>query len=127
MDRQLANFLFEEARKTFAFLGEEYSFAPPRLEINDKINFAFVTFMGKNLAVECILGPRWTIQSSGAARRKRAVDRAGWRARIPRANKNQACRLCSNAEKARPGYFGRLSDGVSLNCNTTLLTELTQL
>jgi hypothetical protein len=58
MDKQLANFLFAEASKTFAFLVEEYGFAPPRLEINDKINFAFVTFLGRNLAVECILDER---------------------------------------------------------------------
>jgi hypothetical protein len=58
MNRQLANFSFEEASKTFAFLVDEYGFAPPRLEINDKINFAFVIFLGKNLAVECILDER---------------------------------------------------------------------
>jgi len=36
----------------------EYSYAPGQLEVNDKINFAFVVFMAKNLAVECILDER---------------------------------------------------------------------
>jgi hypothetical protein len=58
MNKDLANYFFEEASKAFAFLVRDYGFAPPRLEINDKINFAFVTFMGKNLAVECILDER---------------------------------------------------------------------
>lgn len=58
METQLADYFVDEASKAFAFLVNEYSFAPPRLEINDKIHFATVTFMAKNLAVECILDER---------------------------------------------------------------------
>ncbi|MDP3938625.1 MAG: hypothetical protein Q8R92_10880 [Deltaproteobacteria bacterium] len=58
MDKQLANYFFEEASKAFAFVVTEHSFAAPQLDVNDKINFAFVTFMGKNLAIECSLDER---------------------------------------------------------------------
>jgi hypothetical protein len=39
-------------------LAEEYSFAAPQLEVHDKVNFAFVSSMGKNLAIECSLDER---------------------------------------------------------------------
>lgn len=58
MDNALANYFFEEVSKAFAFLVNEHSFAAPQLEVNDAINFAFVTFMGKNLAIECSLDGR---------------------------------------------------------------------
>ena len=58
MDQQLAEYFFAEAAGTFDFLVKDYSFAPPDLEVNNKIDFATVTFMGKNLAVECILDER---------------------------------------------------------------------
>jgi hypothetical protein len=58
MDQQLANYLFDEASRTFGFLVKDYSFAPPQLEVDNKINFATVTFMGKNVALECILDER---------------------------------------------------------------------
>jgi len=58
MDKQLANYFFEEASKAFAFVVTDYSFAAAQLDVNDKINFAFVTFMGKNLAIECSLDER---------------------------------------------------------------------
>ena len=58
MDQELAEFFFAEAARTFGFLVQDYSFAPPELEVNNKIDFATVTFMGKNLAVECILDER---------------------------------------------------------------------
>ena len=58
MEKQLANFFFDEASRTFAALVNEYSVAPPRLKIDDEIHFAFVTFMGKNLAFECVLDER---------------------------------------------------------------------
>ena len=58
MDKQLANYFFEETATALAFVVNEYNFAPPRLEINENINFAFVIFMGKNLAIECILDER---------------------------------------------------------------------
>jgi hypothetical protein len=58
MDKQLAKYFFEEASKAFAFAVKEHSFAAPQLEVDDKINFAFVTFMGRNLAIECSLDER---------------------------------------------------------------------
>lgn len=58
MDKQLANYFFDEVSKSFVFLVTEHAFAFPQLQIDDKINFAFVTFMGKNLAIECILDER---------------------------------------------------------------------
>ncbi len=55
MDKQLANYFFQEACTAFGFLVDVYSFAPPELVIDDRINFAFVTFMNKSLAIELIL------------------------------------------------------------------------
>ena len=58
MDQELANYLLDEASRTFDFLVKDYNFAPPQLEVDNKIHFATVTFMGKNLAFECILDER---------------------------------------------------------------------
>jgi hypothetical protein len=58
MNKQLAKYFFDETYKTFAFLVHDYNFDPPRLEVDEKISFAYVIFMGKNLAVECILDER---------------------------------------------------------------------
>ena len=58
MDQKLANYLFNEASRTFDFLVKHHDFAPPKLEVDNKIDFATITFMGKNLAVECILDER---------------------------------------------------------------------
>lgn len=60
MDQKLANYFFEEASRAFDFLVKDYSFAPPRLDIDERINFATVTFMAMNLAVECIFDERET-------------------------------------------------------------------
>ncbi len=58
MDKQLSNYFFAEASKAFAFVVEKHSFAAPQCEVNDKINFAFVTFIGQHLAIECSLDGR---------------------------------------------------------------------
>ena len=58
MNRDLAQYFFDECDKALAFVVKDHNFAPPQLEINDKINFVFVTFMGKNLAIEMILDER---------------------------------------------------------------------
>ena len=58
MDYDLANYFFEEASKAFAFLVDEYSFAAPQIESNENIDFTIVTFLGKHLAIECILDQR---------------------------------------------------------------------
>jgi hypothetical protein len=39
-------------------LRREYGFSAPQLETNEKIKFAYVTFMAKHIAVECILDQR---------------------------------------------------------------------
>lgn len=58
MDKELANYFFKEISQIFAFVVTDHSFAKPLLEIDNKVNFAFVTFMGKNLAIECSLDER---------------------------------------------------------------------
>lgn len=58
MDKQLANYFFDEASKAFAFVMTEHSFAGPLLELHDKINFVFVIYMKTNLAIECSLDER---------------------------------------------------------------------
>ena len=68
MDQQLADYFFDEASRAFDFLVKDYSFAPPQLEVDNKINFATVTFMGRNLALECILDEREADVSCKVAR-----------------------------------------------------------
>jgi len=58
MDKKLANNFFKETSSAFAFLVNEHSFATPQLEVNDKIHFAHVTFIGKNIAITCSLDER---------------------------------------------------------------------
>jgi len=58
MGRELAEYFFEEASRIFAFLMNEHSFSLPTLEIDDQLDFATVSFMGKNVCVECILDVR---------------------------------------------------------------------
>lgn len=58
MNPDLAQAFFIETSRAFEFLVRDCGFAPPTLEIDHIINFATVTFMGKNLAVECILDER---------------------------------------------------------------------
>jgi hypothetical protein len=68
MKKELANFFFDETARIFVFLVNEYSFAPPQLKIDDEIHFAFVTFVGKNLAFECILDERESDVTCGPKR-----------------------------------------------------------
>lgn len=57
MDEKIARMFLDEAARAFSpVLGGV--FAPPTLEIDESIQFATVTFLGKNLALECILDPR---------------------------------------------------------------------
>jgi hypothetical protein len=58
VDEQLANFFFVEAQKAFAFVVAEHGFAPPRLDVDDEIDTTTVTFMGRNLAIECVFEVR---------------------------------------------------------------------
>lgn len=52
MDKSLADLFVAETCKAFAFLVTERSFAAPQHQVDDKTHFVFVTFMGKNLAIE---------------------------------------------------------------------------
>ena len=58
MDTQLANYFFSAASNAFQFLTIDKHFALPTLDVDDQINFATVTFLGKNVAIECILDER---------------------------------------------------------------------
>jgi hypothetical protein len=58
VDRDLAAFFVEEATKAFGFMTRENAFEGPTAEINDEIHFVYVTFMGRHVAVECILDER---------------------------------------------------------------------
>jgi hypothetical protein len=58
MKQELTNYFFEQGSQLFEFLTIEYLFAQPSLEVNEKIDFVIVTFMGKNLAIELLLDQR---------------------------------------------------------------------
>lgn len=58
MEEQIAEYFFAEASKAFAFVVSEYAFAAPQLQVDGKIGFVFVTFIGNSLAIECILDGR---------------------------------------------------------------------
>ena len=58
MDRKLADEFLREATEKFKFVVEEYSFVGPEFEIDDGVDFVFVTFVGKNLAIEVSLDGR---------------------------------------------------------------------
>ena len=58
MDKELASYFFDEVCKALGFVVTDHGFAPAQLEVDDGVNFAFATFMGKNLAIECSLDER---------------------------------------------------------------------
>src|SRR5207249_11855553 len=58
MTLELTKIFFDECSKAFGFLVTEHGFKPPTLEVNRLIHFATVTFMGTNLALECIFDER---------------------------------------------------------------------
>ena len=68
MNKKLANYFFQEVSKAFAFVVTDHSFAPPSLDLDHSINFATVTFMGNNLAIECIFDEREADVSCKVAR-----------------------------------------------------------
>lgn len=55
-----ASFVFDGSQASLdrSFLVSEHRFEPPILVIDDRIHFAFVTYMAKNLAIELILDER---------------------------------------------------------------------
>jgi hypothetical protein len=58
MNQELTQYFVEQGTDIFKFLTLEHSFAPPSVEVEERIDFVTVTFMGKNLAVELILDQR---------------------------------------------------------------------
>jgi hypothetical protein len=54
MDARIAKEFHDECNLAFGFLATDHGFKPATLEINPKIHFATVSFVGKNVAVECI-------------------------------------------------------------------------
>ena len=88
MDQELAQFFFEEASRVFAFLVSGHSFSGPVLQVDETIHFTTVTFIGKNLAIECILDEREgdveckvARAANGTTTKHYAVDEAGVRVR----------------------------------------------
>lgn len=55
---EIDEYFMHEAAKAFDFLVSEYGFGQPVLSVNRRINFTFVVFMGRNIAVESILDKR---------------------------------------------------------------------
>ena len=58
MDSRVAEQFFAECSVAFAFLGQEYGFSAPTLEVDHEINFVTVAFLSKVLAIECIYDER---------------------------------------------------------------------
>jgi len=58
MKKELAHYFFDKTSEALSFLAEEHSFSAPELEVHDNVGFAFVTFVGENLAVECSVDER---------------------------------------------------------------------
>ena len=88
MNAGLAELLFDECSMAFAFLVTDHGFKPPTLEVNPAIHFATVTFMGTNLALECIFDEReiWVEFKiarvvNGVKAQKYAADQNGNRVR----------------------------------------------
>ncbi|MHB0916124.1 MAG: hypothetical protein ACYC5A_11050 [Thermoleophilia bacterium] len=81
-------YFMNEAEKTFEFLVSEYGFSKPILSVNRRINFTFVVFMGRNIAIECILDKREryveckiALVENGEKTSHYAVDETGARVR----------------------------------------------
>jgi hypothetical protein len=58
MESQLTELFFESVTKTFHFLVGEYGFAAPVQEQDEKAGLSKVRYIGRNLAVECLLDAR---------------------------------------------------------------------
>jgi hypothetical protein len=88
MNTQLAHMFLDECFKAFAFLVEDYGFTPPVLNMNPSISFSTVTFVGTNLALECIFDERenWVEFKvaqviDGVVAQSYAIDKKGQRVR----------------------------------------------
>jgi hypothetical protein len=58
MDVIAAQLFQTECECTFNFLVRDYGFSPASLDVNQNISFATVTFMAKNIALECVYDER---------------------------------------------------------------------
>jgi hypothetical protein len=58
MNSELADYFFDQAANTFAFIVRPDAFSPPSLKIDESISFAYAVFVGKHLALESILDER---------------------------------------------------------------------
>lgn len=58
MNSKLSNYFFEQSSNLLNFLVSDYSFNKPKISIDNRTWFTTVTFMGKDIAFECILDPR---------------------------------------------------------------------
>jgi hypothetical protein len=88
MNPDLTRVFFDECSKAFSFLVTDYGFKPPTLQTDDLTDFVTVTFMGTNLALECVFDEReaWVEFKvaqvmQGVKARDYAVDQNGNRVR----------------------------------------------
>lgn len=58
MNKALSQYFFREVLDAFAFVVKKHAFSAAQLEVRDQISFTFVIFMGKHVAIECILDER---------------------------------------------------------------------
>ena len=59
MTSDLIQTFLSECSEAFAFLANQYGFnSPPILDANSSIRFTTVTFMGRNIALECVFDER---------------------------------------------------------------------
>ena len=58
MNDELVRYFQNEVCNTVRFIHRNYNFSAPQLLVNKEICFAFVVFLGKNIAIEFILDER---------------------------------------------------------------------
>lgn len=68
MNKELAEYFFDQAKDTFAFLVKEHGFRPPLLIVDDQIHFAFAVYEATHIAIECVLDEREQIVECKIAR-----------------------------------------------------------
>jgi hypothetical protein len=78
MDSRIANEFLEACNESFGFLVSDFGFQPGTLEVDSQIQFATVSYVGKNLAVECIFDERESWVEVKVARVKNGVRPANY-------------------------------------------------
>ena len=58
MGKQLAKYFFDQVSEKFRFLPDQYGFTGAKLRIDERIHFAFATYVGTNIAIEFVLDER---------------------------------------------------------------------